>query len=254
MTSSFHVKAGQSLGILQGGVAAPLDISEGSLSGSGTLLNPIVVSTGGGLSPGESPGTLTFADSLALGPGSFYDWETADPMGTAGSGWDLIQVAKELTFTATDSEKFLVRVIGLDAIPLAAFPNPDLQQPQRWLIAAAGSISGFDPAAVAFEVVPSPGAKRILLPQHFSLSTEGGDLYLTFQVPEPASISLMILLGIWQVIRERNRAVSTRQITFENLAANCLPGIASGNACCAGVRHQVGKLRVVMRALEVLTR
>jgi hypothetical protein len=75
--SSFHVNAGQSLKILHGGVAAPLEISGGSLSGAGTLLNSIVVGSGGSLSPGGSPGLLTVDGDASIRPGGSLAIELA---------------------------------------------------------------------------------------------------------------------------------------------------------------------------------
>jgi autotransporter-associated beta strand protein len=194
LASSFQVQAGQSLGIESGGELIELNVSAGSLSGGGTLLNPIRIGVGGHVSPGSSPGTLTFLNGLNLGPGSVYDWEVNNAMGTAGAGdgWDLLHVAKSLMFSSTQAQPFVFRVMGLDALPLSNFPNPDLEQPNRWLVATADSIAGFDPHTIVFEVVDSATRERTVLQRHLSLQVESGNLFLVYQVPEPDTLILFL--------------------------------------------------------------
>jgi fibronectin-binding autotransporter adhesin len=207
LAPSFYVQAGQSLGIKYQGEFIPLNVAGGTLSGSGHLLNPIIVGPGGHLSPGQSPGTLTFENSLTIGSASVYDWEINNATGTAGasSGWDLLRILDQLLLTSTPDQPYIVRVSGLDSLPLSNFAIPDLTQPQRWLIASATSIVGFDSHAVAFEVVSSPNRLRTVLPQFLSLESDGRNLFLVYQVPEPGSIVLLAAVQFFMPLWRRRR-------------------------------------------------
>jgi hypothetical protein len=242
LASSFQIQAGQSLGILYQGEAIPLSIAGGTLSGNGTLLNPIVVGAGGHLSPGQSPGTLTFASSLTIGPTAVYDWEINNAMGTAGyaSGWDLLQVLDQLVLTSTAAQPFVLKVMGLDSLPNSNFADPDLTHPQRWLIASASSIVGFNPQAVAFQIVDSPNRLRTVLPQSLSLESDGSNLYLVFQVPEPETLTLLIIGSLAPMRLRRYRACRLR------------PGICGPTGGCPRGLRSITMVSAVRPAVEVL--
>ena len=208
LATSFFVKPGQSLGILLNGEAIELT---GSVTGGGTLLNPVRIADGGHLSPGQSPGTLHFGSDLTIGPAAIYDWEINNGLGSAGTadGWDLVSVAGHMAFTATAGQPFVVRVIGLDTMPEYSFLNPNLAEGNRWLIASASSIAGFDPLSVSLQPVASPGSLRTVFAQQLSLTVEGGNLYLSYQVPEPNVLAIS-LVGINTLALRRRKGGPAR--------------------------------------------
>lgn len=59
-------------------ITGPLTIASGSvLNGNGTMAGLVTVASGGTLSPGNSPGTITFQSGLALASGSTFTVELA---------------------------------------------------------------------------------------------------------------------------------------------------------------------------------
>src|SRR5207248_280719 len=65
--------------------------SGGTLAGSGPVGGATTVS--GTVSPGSSPGTLTFANGVAFAAGGRYAWELAAlTTGGAGTNWDQVAV------------------------------------------------------------------------------------------------------------------------------------------------------------------
>lgn len=213
LASSISVKPGQTLGILSGGEAIPLRLAGGALTGGGTLLNPILVEAGAHLSPGQSPGKLTFASDLTIGPAAVYDWEINNANGTAGdsNGWDLLDVGGQLAFTASPAVPFALRVVGLDELPLSSFSSANLAGRHSWLIASAASIVGFDLNSVAVQPVDSPNRLRTVLPQQLTLEVAGGNLYLVYQIPEPSGLALAGLgVTAFTIRRQRSAGRSSR--------------------------------------------
>jgi autotransporter-associated beta strand protein len=198
--ASFHVDAGRSLQIVKNGVAPEITLDAGTgLTGNGTFLNPIHVN-GGVLAPGDSPGELTFADDLLLGPGSIYQWEINDAAGQPGAaeGWDHLQIDEELILAATPAAPVIIRVLGLNELglpgPVANF-NP--AGTYQWAIASAASIVDFDPVSVRIEIDAAAVGNPALRPENLSLSVVGSQLYLSYEflVPEPSTFILCTALA-----------------------------------------------------------
>ena len=148
ITGSVDLTNGNSLTILEDGVPAEVEFSgaDSVLSGSGTLVGDATISNGGVVAPGNSPGHLTVDGNMEIGGGAVYEWEISDPDGTAGVDWDLLEVDGDLMFSATPDNPWILQLADLSSL---------LQADAPLLIATAESISGFDPAAVQFEV-PAP--------------------------------------------------------------------------------------------------
>ncbi|MCC7086304.1 MAG: hypothetical protein IT427_14975 [Pirellulales bacterium] len=181
---SAHVPNGHSLRINVNQELAPLAFGNGkSLTGQGLIENPVQLLDNAAVSPGQSPGQLNFADRLIFGPGSIYEWELGNPFGVAGiaDGWDLLSISGELLFDATPSAPMKLRI--------ASWPKTLLPvgEGNRWLIASADTITGFDAAATSIELGPSIESADPLLLQHLNFVVDGGNLFLAYQVPEPAS-------------------------------------------------------------------
>ncbi len=90
--------------------------SGGTLTGSGSFNGTLLVQTGGKVSPGTSPGTIT-ADSGTWAGGGSYDWEINNASGAPGTT-DLLTFNNALTVTATAGNPFVVRVKTLTAANL----------------------------------------------------------------------------------------------------------------------------------------
>lgn len=75
----------------------------GTLGGTGTIAGATTINSGGILSPGSSPGTLTFDGNLTLNNGSAYRFESGDLVDVNGTldlndTWTLALVGNETTF------------------------------------------------------------------------------------------------------------------------------------------------------------
>jgi autotransporter-associated beta strand protein/T5SS/PEP-CTERM-associated repeat protein len=148
----------------------------GTLAGSGTVGNTII-SSGGRIAPGNSPGILDTGD-LTLEGGGGYNWEITSVSGTPGTDWDLIRAgggAGNATVTATPGSKFTVFVLG----------NPTGWNPSTsylWNIIDWGTVTGFDANAFAVDTTRFTGAPPIGV---WSLANSGGFLKLGYFVGDP---------------------------------------------------------------------
>jgi len=192
--------------ILNGGVLSiangvtlgnPFDLTAGGfLGGSGTFGSHITAGTGVVLSPGNSPGTLTFASGLTLAPGGEYDWQLQTVAGGAGTstGWDLISVSSgTLDLSTLTPGSFTLKLLSLNASGTAGNSSDfNSTAPFSFTIAtAAGGIVGFN--ATSF-TIDATGFLNFPTASNFSLSVSGNNLNLNFTpVPEP---STYVLLGV----------------------------------------------------------
>lgn len=125
-----------------GRIAAPLFVETGGiLSGTGTIAAPSVVA--GVLSPGNSPGTLTFAGPLALAGSSTYRVEIDGPRAGTGAGAHdrVILSGSASSFTAGGTLSPILRGISGDA---ANTYTPGVGQTFRVVEAEGGILGQFD--------------------------------------------------------------------------------------------------------------
>jgi autotransporter-associated beta strand protein len=172
-----------------GGTSAVSLSGGATLAGSGTVTGPTTIGSFATVSPGASPGTLTFGGNLLWNSGGSYNWQMLSATGTAGqtSTWDLITVGGTLDIGATSASPFAVNLWTLSSIApdvsgSASGFNP--AQNYTWRIASAtGGITGF--AADKFVIGVSStngtgGFANDLAGGTFSLAQSGNDLNLVF--------------------------------------------------------------------------
>jgi autotransporter-associated beta strand protein len=172
----------------------------GTLGGSGTFNTPITAGTNAILSPGNSPGTLTFGSGLTLAPGGTMNFEVQAANGAPGSGYDLIKVsAGLLNITATAGSPFTLKLISLNA---GGTPGnvSDFNSAlgYTWMIITgngAGGLTGFNASNF---LIDASAFSNNLNGGSFSLTT-GLDginpaIFLNFSpVPEPSTYVLLVL-------------------------------------------------------------
>lgn len=170
--------------------------SGGKLSGDTTFTGAVVLGTQAGLSPGNSPGTMTFGADLTLGGASFLDFEIQDPTGLAGTGYDTVVVGGTLFITATPATPFVINLLSLtgqgDSGQLE-LSNPNATY--SLLVVSAGAISGFAPEN--FTLNTAGFSTNFGNDFSFELLQSGNELRLNFApVPEPSTYALLGLGGL----------------------------------------------------------
>ena len=163
----------------------------GTLGGNGAFGSHIVVGGNVILSPGNSPGTLTFTSGLTFGQGGAYDWQIQSVTSSPGTSWDNVAVTGPLDITATTGDPFTIRVLSLNASgssgPVSDFSSGNNYS---WIIASAsGGISGFASSEFAIDI---SGFQNSLGGGSLFVTQDGTNLMLDFTpVPEPSTYALM---------------------------------------------------------------
>jgi fibronectin-binding autotransporter adhesin len=196
-TGALLVNGDQSL------ATGPVTVATGAtLGGTGVVGGGTTIETGATLSPGASPGTLSFSQGMTLAAGGNYNWQMLSATGVAGAedAWDLINVTGGLTIDATSADPFRLNLwtlatTGPDVSGPAA--NFDPTQAYAWTIAsAAGGVTGF--AADKFYVETAAvngtdGFANFFDTGTFAVNLEGNDLQLVFS---PGGISTDIVIDV----------------------------------------------------------
>jgi autotransporter-associated beta strand protein len=162
-----------------------LTVGAGATLGGDGAVGALAVNAGGTLAPGLSPGTLR-AGATTLAAGGNYNFQIADAAGSAGFGWDLLDVTGALTVAATAADPFKVNLWSLSATNPdvnGAAANFDNQTGASWTFARGTSIAGF--AADKFTVNTAAvngtaGFTNSLAGGSFSVAASGTDLNVVF--------------------------------------------------------------------------
>lgn len=189
--------------------------SGGALGGAGIVSGAVTVESGATLTPGNSPGALT-EGATTLNGGGNYNWQVYDAGGTAGTGFDTINLTSGsvLTIASTSGNTFNINLWSLSGV------GPDVNgnainfnnaSDYTWtLFATDQTISGFSADKFSVNVGAvngTSGFSNALGGGTFSveLADTNTDLVLKFTaVPEPNAVALL-LGGIGTVLLFRRR-------------------------------------------------
>jgi len=179
------------------GSVGSIQVNSGaSLGGSGTTGSLLVNGT---LTPGNSPGTLNTGSQTWFN-GANYNWQIFDATGSAGSGYDLLNISGSLDLSNLTAGGFGINMWSLSGI------NPDVNgnatnfnaaNNYSWILAqAAAGITGFE--ATDFSIFTSAANGTAGFSNSFdgalSIAVAGNNLVLNYQaVPEPSSAALTLL-------------------------------------------------------------
>lgn len=184
--------------------------SGGMLSGTGTVGGFVTNAPGGSISAGNEIGVLNLGSTIWFG-GATNRLDLANATGTAGTGWDLLNISGTLTLAATGSDKALIDVTSFTLGGIRGLAaNFDATQNYLWtIVQTSGGIlfqSG-ESAATVFDIItgnfsnPTTGGQFGV-----ALSADGKSLNLTYNhvipIPEPSKVA-MTMLGLCGLIYGR---------------------------------------------------
>jgi autotransporter-associated beta strand protein len=181
-------------------------VTGGTLRGSGTI-GTVAVQSGGTIGAGTGDSTAATTGTFTTGiqtwsSGGNYEWRVSDPNnGSAGTNWDVLNVAGE-----TGSGAFTVTVDYVGATPAAL-----TDQPFTIPIVVASGATNFN--ASNFTILVTPGNLQLLDPHrdtgNYSLLVDGGNLDIHY-TPEPGSLGLFGIAALGLLRRRRRAAAAVR--------------------------------------------
>lgn len=188
------------------------EITGGGMISGGGAVESLLISAGGILSPGNSPGTLN-AGNTTWDDDGFYRWELnhgSDAPAAKGVTYDWFNVTGTLAITSTSADPFTIVVASLDADNdpgLAADFDP--AHSYTWiLVTASAGITGFSEDKFAIDTsgfANSPNSDR------FSIQKNGNNLSLVYSaVPEPAAYGAVFGFGLLALAMIRHRKRRSR--------------------------------------------
>jgi autotransporter-associated beta strand protein len=174
------------------------------LGGTGIVGGATTIQSGATLSPGASPGTLSFTQGLTLAAGGNYNWQILNATGTAGAtdGWDFLSVGGVLDVASTSADPFKINLWSLSSTGPDVNGNAlnfDASQGSTWKIASAtGGITGFD--TDKFQIITGAtngtGGFTNAFTGTFSLALSGStDLNLVYTAGAPSVITINVPSG-----------------------------------------------------------
>ena len=184
--------------------------SRAVLGGTGTISGALTLDdVGDVLSPGNSPGILSFSGNQSWDSYS-YEWEVNDWVASvAGTNFDRIDITGGLTLTGAAPGDYILDVLSLTAGNVAGDVANFTETDNAWTILATSSgISGFN---AAFWTIDTSGFTNAFEGTwSLSLANSNRDLVVAYEpihpVPEPGTIVLLACGGLVALaIRRRFR-------------------------------------------------
>jgi autotransporter-associated beta strand protein len=221
LTGSSSITAGTTIVagklVVNGSLAgSAVTIKNGATLGGRGTVGAVTIESGGKISPGNSPGTLS-TGSQTWDAGGSYVWElnnASDSAAAKGVSYDWMNISGTLNIAATSSGRFTIYVTSLTADNAPGItPGFANGQTYQWVLAtASASLTNF--SADKFQIDISGFLNNPSRGSAFTLGVIGNDLILTYTaVPESEGWGAMLsalALGCALLRRRttRNRAVT----------------------------------------------
>ena len=193
-----------------------LTLTQGILSGTGTIQTAVTVGSNAIISPGNSPGSQTYSSSVWQAGGT-YLWELNALTGAAGTNWDKVVVTNLNLTGLSTSNKFIIDLTTLTGSntngpldsayvsgPTYIFPFVDfgsLSVGGTFSTAANSDLTGL----FSFNLTNWQGTKPSASDISVKVNSAGNGLNLVI-VPEPGTIALAgigIGTAVWFFRRRR---------------------------------------------------
>jgi fibronectin-binding autotransporter adhesin len=201
--SELHLNG--SLLVNNGLIKGMTNVNFGALAKGAGEYGEVNVTDGGKFSPGNSPGAVT-TGSTTWNSGGGYIIELANALGSAGSGWDIWNIAGilDISPSSTSNGRFTISLASLAGESSGPAANFDPSRDYSWTILHADKITGFDPSEIALD---TSGFKNNFAAGHFFLASTATDLSINFTaVPEPTAMALLTAASALLTIRQRRRS------------------------------------------------
>jgi uncharacterized protein len=184
------------------GTSSDFTVASGAtLGGSGTIGGATTIQSGGTLAVGNSPGTQSFSNGLALASGSIFSWDLdANSVSGRGTNYDAVNVTGgDLTVTAGA----VFRVVQNSGVDFDnAFWNLQRNFTDIFSITGGGSISSAW-SNTAVSLFNTSGSE--ITSSRGSFTITGSNLQWT-PVPEASNLLVGGLLGLGLMSRRRKQA------------------------------------------------
>lgn len=172
------------------------------LGGNGIIATTIALNdVGDTLSPGNSPGTLSFSTSQTWDSFS-YDWEVNDFTGTTpGLGGDFDQLGITGALTLSTSGNYILNVLSLTALNEAGAAQNFAETTRLWtILTTTGGITNFDAGKWSLVTTGFTNADS----GTWTIGEAGGNLVLSYSaVPEPNAAALVNAVLMVALLRRR---------------------------------------------------
>jgi autotransporter-associated beta strand protein len=179
------------------------------LGGTGPINASVILdNVGDVLSPGNSPGTQSYAVGQSWASFS-YDWETNNFPGTiAGMDFDQIGITGELNLSGNTANSYYLNVLSLTSSNLVGVVSDFSEINRSWtILTTTAGISSFD---ASYWTLNTAGFTTQFDSPEFAgswslaLGNEDKDLVLSYiTIPEPSVASLLGGLGTLVLLRRR---------------------------------------------------
>lgn len=149
----------------------------GGIGGRGAIEQPLVITNGATLCPGDFTGAL-HVPSQTWERGGAYQWQVST------NGFDQLLCSGTLTVAATPGAPFTIAVSSINDLGQpAALHGFNPRETRSWPIATAGAITGFDASCFAIDTTLLAAHTTLHPKALFSLKTTGTTLWLTYLPP-----------------------------------------------------------------------
>lgn len=199
-------------------------VNGGAIGGTGSIQRNVKINAGGSIAPGDggfkigvlSISTAGTALTLASGGSLVWNVNALPSLGTAGTNWDKLTL-DTLSVTADNTTPFTIKLVSVNGDGTASGNISGMLAGHvySWLLGTAGTISGLINSHFSFDATDFHADQS----GTWSIDQGGGNIFLTYSVPEPSGVSIALAAGALLSARRsgrKNRADRRTIISQQN--------------------------------------